>query len=115
MQTVLAQRNYVTRTWLLARSAELRDRVRRVAADLGDDQELPPIDSGKAATDVENHEVLMAIAAAAVDELHHIDFALARLNAGLFAMCERCGEEIRDERIEAEPYAVRCAVCAGEQ
>jgi RNA polymerase-binding transcription factor DksA len=115
MQKALGQRNYVTQSWLLARRAELRDRVRSVQADLSGEREPLPADSGEAAIALENDEVLKAIAAAALEELHHIDFALVRLNAGVFAICEKCGEEIDTQRMEALPHAIRCIDCAGEE
>src|SRR5689334_18373653 len=114
MQHATAQRNYVTRSWLLARRAELRERVRQVNADLRGERSPLPADSGDAAIEVENDEVLRAIAAAALEELHSIDFAMTRLDAGTFAMCEKCGEEIDEERLEAAPYAIRCTGCARE-
>ncbi len=114
MQHALAQRNFVTRAWLLARKAELRERVGRVQQDMRGERAPLPADSADAAIAIENDEVLKAIAAAALEELHHIDFALKRLEAGVFAICEKCGEEIDEDRLDAAPYAIRCTSCAAD-
>jgi RNA polymerase-binding transcription factor DksA len=38
--------------------------------------------------------------------------ALARLDAGTFGECERCGGPIAKSRLEAIPYARHCITCA---
>jgi len=43
--------------------------------------------------------------------LAHIDAALARLDEGTYGRCERCGQPIAEERLEALPYATRCIEC----
>ena len=58
MEQALERRNYVTRSWLLARSAELRERVRNIESDLRSVREPLPSDSSEAAIAVENDEVL---------------------------------------------------------
>jgi DnaK suppressor protein len=40
-----------------------------------------------------------------------VDEALARLRAGTFGMCVRCGDPIPLERLEALPWAARCIDC----
>ena len=42
-------------------------------------------------------------------ELIQVDSALARIDAGSFGRCIECGEEIERARLEAVPYALRCA------
>jgi DnaK suppressor protein len=43
--------------------------------------------------------------------LSSIDAALARIEDGTYGRCERCGEPIAEERLEALPYATRCIEC----
>jgi RNA polymerase-binding protein DksA len=43
-----------------------------------------------------------------VHALEQIDAALARLDDGSFGICERCGNPIGLERLEALPYATLC-------
>jgi RNA polymerase-binding transcription factor DksA len=112
MEQDLDRRTHVTRNWLLARSAELRERVRRVDSDLQARGEPLPADSSDAAIAVANDEVLADIRSAALDELRQIETALKRVESGEFAICELCGGEIEAGRLEAAPYATRCADCA---
>ena len=49
------------------------------------------------------------------DAQHHlaeIDAAFARLDAGTYGICERCGEPIGAGRLEARPVARTCIRCA---
>lgn len=46
-------------------------------------------------------------------ELKLIDAALQRMDAGEFGECVDCGEDIPVERLEALPFALRCALDAG--
>ena len=43
--------------------------------------------------------------------LHEIDAALRRIEDGTFGRCERCGQAISEERLEAKPYATKCIEC----
>lgn len=45
-------------------------------------------------------------------QLDEIDAALARVDAGTYGVCERCGQPIPDGRLEARPTATRCVTCA---
>ncbi|MDP8932550.1 MAG: TraR/DksA C4-type zinc finger protein [Actinomycetota bacterium] len=40
--------------------------------------------------------------------LVQIDDALRRMDAGTYGLCERCGQAIEVERLEALPYATLC-------
>ncbi|MDQ0821071.1 MULTISPECIES: TraR/DksA C4-type zinc finger protein [unclassified Arthrobacter] len=40
--------------------------------------------------------------------LAQIDAALARIDAGHFGICEVCGEEIAEGRLEARPWTAYC-------
>jgi DnaK suppressor protein len=52
--------------------------------------------------------LLSAQARAAVDE---IDRALAKMDAGTYGVCERCGHPIPKARLKALPYAALCVAC----
>jgi DnaK suppressor protein len=41
--------------------------------------------------------------------------ALARIEEGAFGICERCGEEISEKRLEARPVTTLCIKCKQEQ
>ena len=55
--------------------------------------------------------VLGRLAEAEREEVLRIDAALARIEAGNWGICESCGEQIRDARLEAIPEAARCVDC----
>jgi DnaK suppressor protein len=99
------------RARLLARGAELRDRIRRVHVDLGRVHDPLPRDSADAALRLENDEVLEAIEASATAELGHVEHALASLDAGTFGRCETCGKAIEAERLAIVPHAAHCSHC----
>lgn len=44
-------------------------------------------------------------------EIREIDEALDRVEEGTFGRCEDCGQALSRERLEAIPYARRCAAC----
>jgi len=52
--------------------------------------------------------LLSAQARAAVDE---IDRALAKMDAGTYGVCDRCGHPIPKARLKALPYAALCVAC----
>jgi DnaK suppressor protein len=43
--------------------------------------------------------------------LQAIDAALARIEEGTYGKCQRCGQAIAPERLEAIPYATLCIDC----
>ena len=40
-----------------------------------------------------------------------IDRALEKIDDGTYGMCERCGQDIPQERLDAVPYATLCVTC----
>jgi DnaK suppressor protein len=44
-------------------------------------------------------------------ELRQVDEALARLATDDYGVCEGCGAEIAEERLEILPFATRCVEC----
>lgn len=52
-------------------------------------------------TDVAKQETLLA-------KLHETDRALVKLDEGTYGLCDVCGREIGEERMEFRPYATRC-------
>ena len=43
--------------------------------------------------------------------LGEIDAALARIEAGTYGACTKCGSQIPEERLELRPFASRCVAC----
>lgn len=46
------------------------------------------------------------------DSLNDVQRALAKLDAGTYGVCERCGSEIGEARLEAMPGTRWCITCA---
>jgi DnaK suppressor protein len=97
---------------LLARNAELQERIRRVNDDLRRVVTPLPQDAPDAAVVMENDEVLKAVDEAARGELTQIGRALERLGSGTYGQCETCGKRIEVERLRVVPYALQCQGCA---
>lgn len=96
---------------------EERERVLKQLSELGADvtgndeigAEEGFADSG--AVSAERREVYTLIGTMR-DSLGEIDAALARIAAGTYGACERCGNEIGAARLEALPSARWCLECA---
>ena len=65
-------------------------------------------EGGTANIDRELDIMLSSQARAAVEE---IDRALAKIDAGTYGRCERCGNDIPEARLEALPHASLCVAC----
>lgn len=46
--------------------------------------------------------------------IEEIDIALGKLQTELYGICEICGEEISEKRLEALPWTTKCIDCAAE-
>jgi DnaK suppressor protein len=67
-----------------------------------------PADAGSASFE---RETAQSLSNHARSLLLQIDDALRRMDAGTYGTCERCGERIEPERLEALPYARLCLDC----
>lgn len=47
--------------------------------------------------------------------IEDLEVAIQRAEAGLYGVCERCGEPIPPERLEVVPDATLCVRCAAKQ
>ena len=64
-----------------------------------------------AASQVFEQQRDLALRDRASQHLAQVDAALARLDAGAFGLCLRCGTEIAPGRLEALPWAAHCINC----
>jgi DnaK suppressor protein len=46
-------------------------------------------------------------------ELQRIEAALVRIRTGDYGHCQKCGEDIAENRLKADPAALNCITCAG--
>lgn len=97
---------------------EQRDNLRKEIADQGGDP-----DSDDAAIDVERgfadsaHSTaerarVIAVMKALRSNLRWVERALKKMDLGTYGTCERCGNPIPIERLEALPWAILCVDCA---
>ncbi|MGH3692345.1 MAG: TraR/DksA family transcriptional regulator [Microbacterium sp.] len=103
---------------LLALRAQAVSRVQATAATLddlthdragsNDDDEHDP----EGVTLSSEWSRLTGLAEAAASELHQVDDALARVDAGAYGLCANCGKPIPAARLEARPFAEHCVTCA---
>ena len=77
----------------------------------GEEEETFDNHLGDAATITLNREMDYSLEDNAGHVLAAIDEALARIEAGSFGTCARCGRPIAEERLEARPYATKCIDC----
>jgi RNA polymerase-binding transcription factor DksA len=63
------------------------------------------------ATDEARSEIHLALEAAARSVLADIDAALLRVEQGRYGHCQRCGERMTVERLNALPMAALCGSC----
>ena len=64
------------------------------------------------AVEREGDEVLESLGVSGQAEIARIKAALARMAAGEYGFCVRCGEEITAERLDVVPEAPLCRNCA---
>ena len=68
-------------------------------------------DTGDASTATEQQDLRNSQIERDVSELRAIDAALARFEEGTYGTCTRCGGEIGEARLRANPAAERCISC----
>lgn len=102
---------------------EMRERVLRAAQDIvEDDTEDGELSSAAGdqhladhASEMFDREVDESLEENAELIVREIDDALARIDAGTYGTCIRCGQAIPDERLAAVPYAVLCVACKRDE
>jgi len=95
-----------------------RSEVRRQLDDLGARRDAEGIenpdlnegfaDAGQAAAE---RASLLTLVRSIRDTLRDVEQALVRMDAGTYGTCERCGQPIDEERLDALPAARLCLTC----
>ncbi len=93
---------------VLARLRRDDDSIRADRADATADDEHDP----EGSTLSGEWQRIDALRRATVAERTALTAALARLDAGTYGICARCGREIPPARLEIRPDAVTCVPCA---
>jgi RNA polymerase-binding protein DksA len=100
------------REQLLARRRELVARVQSIENSFRREDEPLEKDAEEQSLQIENDDVLKALDQAGRRELASVERALARMDAGEYGTCSRCGEPISPARLRALPAAELCIRCA---
>ena len=66
-----------------------------------------------AATQVFEQQRDLALRDRSIQQLELVEASLARLDAGTYGACLRCGQPIAPGRLEALPWAAYCIACQG--
>lgn len=98
---------------LLARRTELAEQVEATA------EERKPVEADQATVGrlsrmdaIQAQAMAQATERLRATEMHRIDAALARLDAGEYGLCVACGGEIDEKRLALDPAAPNCIACA---
>jgi len=70
---------------------------------------------GDVATATFDREMASTLEENSTHVLGEIDGALARIDEGTYGTCQRCGDSIAEERLEALPWAMLCIDCKRKQ
>jgi len=76
----------------------------------GDDEHDP-----EGATVAFERQHIAALATQARDHLAAIDAAVAKIDSGVYEICDMCGGEIGEERLAARPASLICVRCAARR
>jgi DnaK suppressor protein len=103
------------RARLRERASQLRAEIRNTLERSSDETHVRIAEQARDTEDDSFSNLIVDLNLAEIDrdagELRRIDSALARLNEGSYGVCESCGQEIPQARLQAEPTALRCVQC----
>jgi DnaK suppressor protein len=101
------------RTALEDQQSALRREIEDLGADPDADEVAFEADAGFSdrSHSTEERGRVIAVGRALRSNLREVERALAKLDAGTYGTCERCGNPIGDERLEAIPWAPLCIDC----
>jgi len=100
---------------LLAKErAEALARVKELMREQARNGGQPPADEMDVARSLSEVETRAALFDRAQERLSAIDAAIARLGAGVYGTCARCGDEIPLARLQVIPFAQYCVDCQNE-
>lgn len=94
---------------LLARAEALKARMTGIEAELVSHDTR---DWEELATEREADEVLEGMGVEAQVEMRAITAALGRIEAGDYGLCQKCGAQISEPRLDVLPFTPFCKDCA---
>jgi DnaK suppressor protein len=90
---------------------ELRAEADQIAAEMEPGDVQFDEESGEGTTTAIDRERDLALSQQAQAEVEEVDHALAKIQAGTYGTCERCGQAIPKVRLKAIPQARLCIAC----
>ncbi len=99
----------IRRQQLTDRLAQLNARLHEIDDEL-ESHNTPDWDD--LAIEREGDEVLQRMGTAGQTEIRKIQAALARMDAGTYGVCVKCGDDISEERLDLLPFTPFCRRCA---
>jgi DnaK suppressor protein len=101
------------RTALLDQQRSLRREIDDLGADRDADEVAFDADAGFAdrSHSTEERERVMTMARSLRANLREVERAIRKLDNGSYGLCERCGNPIGDERLDAIPWTPLCIDC----
>ncbi|MGH2559295.1 MAG: TraR/DksA family transcriptional regulator [Thermomicrobiales bacterium] len=66
---------------------------------------------GDDGSSVMEQERISTVSADLTEVIQQIDGALSRMDDGSYGVCQRCGNPVNEERLEAFPYVAHCIEC----
>src|SRR5271165_624044 len=74
-----------------------------------------PTDKEELGSDNAEQELTLTLLGSDEDILDQVEAAIRRIEDGDYGRCEKCGEAIPKNRLDAIPYAADCVRCALQQ
>jgi DnaK suppressor protein len=103
------------RAMLHDRQRELQTVLRHRVRHLPTDRPTEGLDETEhAEADIQEH-IEVALIQMKAETLERVREALVRLDAGEYGYCVECEGEIKEQRLRALPFAVRCTACEESQ
>ena len=101
------------RATLLDQQRSLRREIGDLGADPDADEVAFDADAGFAdrSHSTEERERVLTMARTLRTNLREVERAIAKLDDGSYGRCERCGNPIGDERLDAIPWTPLCIEC----
>jgi DnaK suppressor protein len=90
---------------------EMAERLQRIRNDRRRVEGPVSADFKEQVVERENDEVLAQLEDTTAADLRQMEHALSRVDAGLYPLCETCGDRIEMDRLRALPFATTCRVC----
>ena len=95
----------------LRQAEELKDEADALAAEMEPGESEFGEEGGEGGNLSIERELDLVLSAQAKGAVEEIDRALAKIDAGTYGVCEKCGKEIPRARLKALPHAPLCVAC----